>query len=71
MTETDSSNPQKLWKSLSDTEQEAVMAFGVSDWRTGVGKDYIDAMILHGFRFASPVVSYSSTISDRPVSCFS
>lgn len=48
MTETVTPNPQKLWESLSEIEQEAVMSFGVSDRRTGVGKDYVDAMGISG-----------------------
>ena len=47
----------------------------VGFWNTltkKVSGNYPEAqMILHGLRYASPVVSSPSTISDRPVSCFS
>ena len=50
--------------------------YGISNFASGkrlVGMipSYVETMILHGFRYASPVVSSSSTISDRPLSCCS
>ena len=40
----DMRQPTELWTTLSDPEKEACIYFAVSDWKTGVGKDYLDAM---------------------------
>lgn len=45
MTETnDILKPEELWASLAEHEKEACIYFAVSDWKTGVGKDFTQAM---------------------------
>lgn len=44
MPETKDRQPAELWETLSDPERGACIYFAVSDWKTGVGKDYLGAM---------------------------
>ena len=45
MTETkDTFQPEQIWSGLSEPEQETCIYFSVSDWRTGVGRNYIEGM---------------------------
>lgn len=37
-------NPQEAWQTLSESQQKTCITFAVSHWRTGVDKDYLDAM---------------------------
>ncbi|SRR5258708_497333 len=36
--------PEQVWASLSEPEQETCIYFAVSVWETGVGQNYIDGM---------------------------
>ncbi len=40
----DTIQPEQVWESLSEPEQEVCIYFGVSDWKTGVGRNYIEGM---------------------------
>lgn len=45
MTEThNTAQSEQLWQSLSEPNRETCIYFAVSDWRTGVAKDYLGAM---------------------------
>ena len=44
MTEFNATEPSQIWETLSEPEREACVYFAVSDWKTGVGKEYLDAM---------------------------
>lgn len=44
MTESNVKEPSQVWETLSDPEREACVYFAVSDWKTGVGKEYLTSM---------------------------
>lgn len=46
--ETTNIQPDQMWAAMSRPQQEASVYFAVSDWRTGVGRDYVDAMGIEG-----------------------
>ncbi|MBP9759294.1 hypothetical protein KBD45_06375 [Candidatus Dojkabacteria bacterium] len=40
----DAVQPEQLWASLTEPEKEACIFFAVSDWKTGVQKNYTESM---------------------------
>lgn len=44
MTENKDIAPEQVWETLREPEQEVCVYFAVSDWKTGVGGDYLQAM---------------------------